>query len=329
MTTKTLTNVRIKNADEGLIEAVFSVFDVVDLDGDVTRKGAFTDGAAVVISAYGHGSWEGRLPVGKGTIREVGNEAILDGQFFLNTTHGRDTFETIKQLSEDELQEWSYSLHEVESERGTVDGKSVRIIKRVGLVKEVSPVLRGAGIGTRTLSAKSAGAKQAASMITAGLRNAARERWGANDAWVWLQDWDPDESWAVFSIEEDDAYRMVRVEFTRTDDAVELGEAETDVQQVTTYAPKGARFLEQAESVVADVDRLVTRATEVVALRAAKGKSIAAESAEVLTRLDASLDRLKQLLAAPAHNDDTTTTTDDEAAKEFLRFVARRIGAST
>lgn len=150
---KTLTRVEIKDADQGLIEAVFCTLGVVDKDGDVIVKGAFDEGAAVVISAYGHMSWEGELPVGYGTIHEIGDEAVLKGQFFLNTDHGRNTWETVKELSKLQLQEWSYSLHDVKASSGTVDGRKVRIIEK-NTVKEVSPVLRGAGVATRTVDVK-------------------------------------------------------------------------------------------------------------------------------------------------------------------------------
>src|SRR5690349_20178645 len=43
--TKALRAVEIKDASQGLIQAVFSTFDVIDRDGDVTRKSAFKDGA--------------------------------------------------------------------------------------------------------------------------------------------------------------------------------------------------------------------------------------------------------------------------------------------
>lgn len=155
MMRKSLTDVAIKDADRGQVEAVFATFDVVDLDGDVTRKGAIPEGTAVVISAYNHQSHKGALPVGKGTIHEVGNQAVLKGQFFMDTTHGRDAFLTVKSLSEDGLQEWSYSLQDIESKRATVDGKAVREITGVK-IKEVSPVLIGAGIGTTTLAVKDA-----------------------------------------------------------------------------------------------------------------------------------------------------------------------------
>ena len=152
---KALTDVTLKGPDSGLIEAVFSTFDVIDKDGDVTLKGAFTEGAPVVISAYGHTSWDGALPIGKGSIHEDGQQAVMRGEFFLNTTHGRDAWETVKQLSSAGLQEWSYSLRDVVSKRGKVDGQNVRIIERVNSVTEVSPVLLGAGTDTRTLSTKS------------------------------------------------------------------------------------------------------------------------------------------------------------------------------
>lgn len=151
--TKHLSNVTVKDAAEGTVSAVFSVFGNVDSDGDVLVKGAFTSGANVVLSAYGHGSWDGALPVGKGTIRETATEAVFEGKFFMDTTGGRDTFETVRQLSEAGLQEWSYSLENVVAHAGEVDGRSVRMITKVD-VKEVSPVLRGANPLTRTLAVK-------------------------------------------------------------------------------------------------------------------------------------------------------------------------------
>ncbi|PAZ15674.1 hypothetical protein CLM62_12825 [Streptomyces sp. SA15] len=153
MDTKTLRGVEIKDESKGEVTAVFATLGVRDHDGDFTRDGAFTDGAPVRISAYGHKSWDGLLPVGKGVIRIKGKKAILEGQFFMNTTHGRDTFETVRELSEAGLQEWSYGFDINEFSFGEEKGQQVRYLDRV-TVHEVSPVLLGAGIGTRTLSAK-------------------------------------------------------------------------------------------------------------------------------------------------------------------------------
>lgn len=232
--TKSLTRVEVKDADKGEIVAVFATLGVIDSDGDVTVKGAFENEAPVVISAYGHTSWQGVKPVGKGVIREVGTEAVLEGQFFLDTVEGRDTFTVVKELGALGLQEWSYGYDPVKFSFGEHEGQRVRFLEELK-VHEVSPVLKGAGLGTRVLAAKSAGLK----------------------------------------------------------------------------------FGEHVEAVVADVDALIARATDVVALRAEKGKAIAEPSAEALARLDGSLKRLAVLLTPTSD-----TTTSDEVEALYARSVA-------
>lgn len=250
MHTKQLARVEIKDEDRGEVAAVFSTFDVIDSDNDVTVKGAFTDGAPVAISAYGHRSWSGELPVGKGLIRELSTEAVMEGRFFMDTQKGRDTFLTVKAMSEgDSLQEWSYSLDNIKGRRGEFDGKQVRYIEAVD-VTEVSPVLKGAGINTRTLATKG----------------------------------------------------------------------------------QGQKFSEHATAVMADVDGLITRATEVMALRAQKGKGIGDESADLLEHLTSELDRLKELLdngGSPASDDPGDAATADALINEYLRFVSSAQGVQT
>jgi hypothetical protein len=152
MKTKSLSGVKMEG-DEGSVTAVFATLGVKDHDGDVIVKGAIEDGAEVRISAFGHASWGGALPVGKGVIAEVGNEAVFTGKFFTDTPEGLSTYRTVKNLGS--LAEWSFSLDEVEQEAGEHEGEPVNIIKAIRGQTEVSPVLRGAGIGTRTLAIKS------------------------------------------------------------------------------------------------------------------------------------------------------------------------------
>lgn len=142
----------LKVADTGYIEAAFAQLNVVDHDGDVTLPGAFP-AKEVPMSAYGHTSWEGALPVGKGSISEDGEWAVFTGQFFMDTTHGRDAFETVKGLGP--LAQFSYGYNVLDSERGMRDGKAVRMLKSLDPF-EVSPVLMGAGLGTHTRAIKSA-----------------------------------------------------------------------------------------------------------------------------------------------------------------------------
>lgn len=148
---KYLKGVEIKDTSKGTVSAVFSTFNVIDSDGDVTMPDAFTDGAEVAISAYGHTSWGGALPAGKGVIRTTKSEAILEGQFFMDTQHGKDTFAVVKAMGV--RQQWSYGFDIIDAAPGQFDGKDVQFLQKLA-VHEVSPVLVGAGVNTRTLAAK-------------------------------------------------------------------------------------------------------------------------------------------------------------------------------
>lgn len=158
MDVKTLRGIEIKDAVKGQVSAVFSVFNVKDLDGDVTLPGAFAGHPDVPISSYGHGSTlRGDLPVGIASIKADGAQAVLEGQFFMDTPHGKAAFQTIKSLAEGGLGEWSYGYEAKEYHFGEwTDDSTVRFLTKLG-VSEVSPVLKGAGVGTHTVSAKSAG----------------------------------------------------------------------------------------------------------------------------------------------------------------------------
>lgn len=270
MQTKTFSHTRVKDATLGIVEAVFASHlvdeatlklagpEVIDKDGDVTLKGAFTQGQEVVVSAYGHASWQpGAPPIGKGVIREEGDEAIATLQFFMDIPAAADTFKAVAALGD--LQEWSYSLHDVTASRATVGGKSVQVLQKVGLVKEVSPVLMGAGVRTRTLSTKS-------------------------------------------------------------------GEVDPDLETETHHPKSGERlqFSEHVAQVMADVDALTARASEIKALRAEKGKTISDTTLEQLGELADRLEAVKALTIVEPEE----SPTPDAAQAEWLRFVALSQGVS-
>lgn len=278
MPKKALSGLKISEADDGTVTALFSTLNVIDHDQDVTLPGAFTDGQKVRISAYNHASWgPGALPVGKGQINEDGDSAIFDGGFFMNTTAGRDTFETVKELGD--LGEWSYGYDILDSAPGQQDGQDVLYLKKLD-VHEVSPVLLGAGIGTRTLSAKGlhtppllpcpecrslmdpildhegkiksavCGAcrhvsrydrrgKQLDSNIEAQLCDAGRTRFGNSTTYVYLVDHDDDSGFAIFELWGQDEDRTIQVNYTRADGNVILQSGEQDVQAQVSYTPKG------------------------------------------------------------------------------------------
>jgi HK97 family phage prohead protease len=144
----------VKDASKGIVVAKFATLNVKDFDDDLTLKGAFEEGAAVAISAYGHRSWSGSMPVGKGAIRTDGDDVLMEGQFFLNTSAGKETFEVVKEMGAQ--QEWSYGFDILEGGLLTEElrQKGVRRVLKKLKVYEVSPVLVGAGVDTTTLSVK-------------------------------------------------------------------------------------------------------------------------------------------------------------------------------
>jgi HK97 family phage prohead protease len=315
---KALSGLKITDASEGKVKAVFATLNVKDSDGDVTLAGAFKS-EPVRISAYNHQSWKGALPVGKGVIVEDGDEVVLEGEFFLETAAGRETFEVVKQLGD--LQEWSYGYDVIDSDRGTKDGENVRFLKEMK-VHEVSPVILGAGVDTRTLAVKG---KQLQSNLRGRLYEAGEERWGSGyGIYVWVEDFDEAEGYAVFGVERGRDYESIRVSFTLDDNgAVALGDDDAEVVCTTTWAPKGAtnfQFKSHITAVMAAVDGVADRAADVMAKRAEKGKSLGSESTDLLNELTSRVERLKGVLTPSAEPDDEETTGTD-SKQELLRSI--------
>lgn len=136
-------------AIEGAVEAIFSTFGVIDSDNDIVLASAFTAGQQVPM-VWAH-DWQ--RPVGKGSVRVERDRAVLDGQFFLDTTAGLDAYRTVKAMGD--LQEWSWGFRVTDADYGEQDGTPVRYIKGAELY-EVSPVLVGANRDTATLAIKAA-----------------------------------------------------------------------------------------------------------------------------------------------------------------------------
>lgn len=153
---KSFRGFEIKDAEKGEVEATVATLGVIDHDGDIIRSGAQGKAASVAMSSWGHDAVWGNRPVGKGKLAESGNTLKFSGRVFLKTTDGRETFETLKEMGED--QEWSFGFRvlgsEVPSEEERKQGAQ-RIITKMAAF-EVSPVMVGAGIGTQTTGLKSA-----------------------------------------------------------------------------------------------------------------------------------------------------------------------------
>lgn len=355
MDTKSL-HVEIKDADKGEVEALFSTYNVIDKDGDVTLPGAFTDGAAAKISAYGHASWSGALPVGKGTVHDAGNGAVLKGQFFLDTAAGKDTFTTVKELGP--LQEWSYGYDVIESEFGEFEGKHVRFLKKLK-VHEVSPVLIGAGVGTMTMSAKSATGKKAVRRaIPAHDSEVVNRPWDGpktaaalpNDArpsqlrtvYAWVDpDGDPEEKSSYDFPHHHGvggpanlracmagiaALNGAKGAALSDDDrtavwehlATHIREADRDAPELRARGTGPQKFADELLEGVSTLSALIDSADRVAALRAQKGKKLSRVNTEVLEWIGDDLKRLTALLEFTPEG----AVDDDEVASLLLQSYA-------
>ena len=139
--------------DKGTWEAVIATLGVVDSDRDVVLPGAMTGQTAPIIPAHD----SSKAPLGKTVVTEDGNEVIARGRFNLEVAAARDWFSAIKFDMDPEngprKMEYSWGYLPTKYSHEDRDGVEVRLLERVDIM-EVSPVLRGASVGTRTLAAK-------------------------------------------------------------------------------------------------------------------------------------------------------------------------------
>lgn len=137
--------------DEGAGTAIIATLSAVDHDGDTYAKGAFGDQQVKVLAGH---SWDGP-PLGKGRVFERGDQAVAEFKLNLDSAAGREWHSALKfdMAHGKALQEWSYGFKVLDAVDETRDGKSVRVLKSLD-VFEVSPVVKGAGVGTGTVSVK-------------------------------------------------------------------------------------------------------------------------------------------------------------------------------
>ena len=139
---------------EGKVEAVFSVFNEIDSDGDVVLpksiKSGYGDKGVAMVWAH---DWKD--VIGRGEIVQDDHRAVFKGQFIMDTERGREAFSTVKAMGD--LQQWSFGYEVLDSEIGMHQKDNqeveVRYLKDVK-VWEVSPVLVGANQSTETVMVK-------------------------------------------------------------------------------------------------------------------------------------------------------------------------------
>jgi HK97 family phage prohead protease len=132
-----------EDGDTRYIEAVFSLFETIDSDNDVTKANALRSGYSgnKVPLVWNH-DWS--KVIGRGIIETDNQKAVFKG-YFLETEAGKEAYETVKAMQD--MQQFSYGFQVMKSEKGShIDSKGeevpVRVLQDVK-VWEVSPVLVG------------------------------------------------------------------------------------------------------------------------------------------------------------------------------------------
>lgn len=348
--------VTIKSEAKGEVEVVFATLNVMDQDRDVTLPGAFTEGEGVAISAYGHKVWDGAPPVGRGTIHTVGDEAVFRGKFFLDMVAGRETFLAVKGMGE--LQQWSYGFTTELAEYGEFQGQEVKFLKKLR-VFEVSPVLRAAGIGTRTTSAKAHNGEGGATVpdyiaIKGHESRVTADPWRGCDlgptptieqlrsvSACWSPTGDPGDVKSygfvhhvrpggpanvreclkaiaqlngakggpvLVGAQRDAVYDHLAGHLTESGrEAPALLEVGADLGKL--------KMADQLDFVMVEIDAVVARAAEVMAIRGTKGKNLGGMTVERLEWLYDGMRSVKRLIDTP----------QEDAAAEYLRFVRDNI----
>jgi HK97 family phage prohead protease len=102
-----------EDGDTRYLEAVFSLFDKVDSDNDITQAGALKSGyeGNKVPLVWNH-DWS--KVIGRGVIESDNEKAVFKG-YFLNTESGKEAYETVKQMRD--MQQFSYGFQVLDSDR--------------------------------------------------------------------------------------------------------------------------------------------------------------------------------------------------------------------
>lgn len=155
--TKSLLVEKMDEAGHGL--ARLANLAEVDHDGDTYSPGAFAwkEGSeqwCPMLPAHNRTA----MPIGKARVYEKDGLAYAELHLNLDTQSGKEWHASLKfdLATGRPAQEWSYGFNTIDAVYEQRGSDRVRNVKRVD-VHEVSPVVRGAGMGTATLAMKSRG----------------------------------------------------------------------------------------------------------------------------------------------------------------------------
>tara|TARA_R100000773_G_scaffold392_1_gene699 strand:- start:2569 stop:3627 length:1059 start_codon:yes stop_codon:yes gene_type:complete len=327
-----------EDGDTRYLEAVFSLFDKVDSDNDITVSGALKSGyeGNKVPLVWNH-DWS--KVIGRGVIESDNEKAVFKG-YFLNTESGKEAYETVKQMRD--MQQFSYGFQVLDSETSTAtDSKGeeipVRVLKDVK-VWEVSPVLVGSQQNSFVQALKSGldqfekeediedeeEEKRALGddiYTTREEAEARAEELGCSGAHEHQKDGET----VYMPCASMDDYTTLTGQRHRSEDDTTLVYAgkissETDTE-ISTSTQQGKRLEEQALSSLEEIKAFTERIEDLALLRNSEKKTMSSKSTELLSKylqgLNAIYNRLDDVLETHGYDE----VSDDELFLEVQKNI--------
>ena len=296
-------SVSFKTTDDekGNVEAVFSVFNNLDSDGDVVVPGAiksgFKDDQVPMVFAH---KWD--QPIGKGKIVQEDDKAVFKGKFFMGTEAGKEAYNLAKEMGD--LQEWSFGfrINDYEVAEFKKDGESVGEVRYLKDLKvyEVSPVLVGANRQTYTLAIKTG---------EESVYESSSEEKAANDEDIFdneedakkraeelgcsgTHQHDVDGKEVYMPCSTHTAYEnMINDEKDLSEDT-EVVETEVSEEKNSEddSSLQGVRFSDEVKDVLAALESLIVRTKAISVLRSKDGRNLSAKAESALRAVQSDLD---------------------------------------
>ncbi len=292
-------SIEFKTVDEekGQVEAVFSVYNKLDTDGDVVIPGAiksgFKDNQVPMVFAH---KWD--QPIGKGTIETDDDKATFRGTFFMGTEAGKEAYNLAKEMGD--LQEWSFGFrindYEVApfKKDGIDEEVDVRYLKDLE-VFEVSPVLVGANRETYTLAIKSGeeavyeSSEEKAALAKDTFDNPAEamERSKQLSCAVGVHTTEVDGKEVFMPCKTHDEYEEAIKDDKKDLDSEEnteevLEENQEKISEENNSSLQGVTFSGEVKEVLAALESLIIRAKAIAILREKDGRTLSVKASSAL-----------------------------------------------
>ncbi len=325
----------IKQAGEdGSFEAEIATLGVIDHDGDIVERGAFSGHPIAVLPAHD----SSHVPLGKAQIVERGNVAVAEGLLNLEIEAARDWHSSLKfdlEKMQPPVQEWSWGFR-IKGPEGAradqVDGQPVRRLISLD-EREVSPVLRGASIGTRTLHVKRRKAEWLSDNDLRARLEVELAKLEGDSEHVWVEAVFKDVVVYTAHAAEGPGRLLERTWKLDRGGALDLGPEATEVVRDTNYVAAGKddetpqlKLVDQVRMTTYDVEATIARVLDAVDARGKRGRVLGHDAKDAAMAMAGQYAELNRTMAQLRGMSDELLPAElaARAAAEFLALTLLR-----